>query len=118
MHQLEIDYTPGLLDQFPDFKACIRASVYGCGKAFKAVAADIDMSPSELSRKLSDNPNDTVHFPADRLPDLMAATGDLRPVYWLIERFLEDKETKRTRAISDLAKMLPQIHVLLKTAGA
>lgn len=48
--QLEIDFTPGLTEQFPHFLDCVKASVYGCGKPFKVVAAEVEMSPSELSR--------------------------------------------------------------------
>jgi len=117
MRQVEINFEAGLTDQFPEFRDVVRASVYSCGRPFKAVAADLDMSSAELSRKLSDNPNDPVHFPLHRLADLIAATADKRPVYWLVEKFLEDAATKRTRAVAQLADMLPQLHALLKNAG-
>lgn len=112
--QVEIDFKPGLLAQFPDWMDCVRSSVYSCGHPFKVIAADLDMSVSELSRKLSKNPSDPVHFPVDRLPDLIAATGDKRPVYWLIEKFLEDADSKRKRAVDDLTQLLPQIQAALK----
>ncbi len=114
--QLSLDIDPGILEQFPDFRDAVRASVYSCGRAFKAVAADLDMSVSELSRKLSDNPNDPVHFPYHRLPDLIRATGDVRPVHWLIAAFMESQETKKNRAIDQLSALLPQIHSALKAA--
>jgi len=50
------------------------------------------------------------------LPDLIRATGDRRPVYWLIETFLEDQDTKRHRAVAQLADMLPQLQALVKAA--
>lgn len=90
--QLGLDLDPGLIDQFPEFRDVVRASVYDCGRAFKAVAADMDMSVSELSRKLADNPSDPVNFPLHRLPELVAATGDKRPVYWLNAKFLESEK--------------------------
>lgn len=74
------------------------------------------MTSSELSRKLGDNPNDPVHFPLHRLPDLIEATGDKRPIFWLIEKFLEDNATRHARAVAQLADMLPQLQALLKTA--
>lgn len=116
MRQVELNFESGLTEQFPEFRDVVRASVYSCGKAFKTVAADLDMSSAELSRKLSDNPNDPVHFPLHRLPDLIRATGDKRPVYWLVESFLEDEEVKRSRAVAQLAEMLPQLQSLLKSA--
>lgn len=117
MRQVEINFQAGLTDQFPNFRDVVRASVYSCGRQFKAVAADLDMSSAELSRKLADNPNDPVNFPVHLLPELIKATGDKRPVYWLVESFLEDKEAKHARAVAQLSDMLPQLQALLKTAG-
>jgi hypothetical protein len=85
MRQVEINFEAGLTEQFPAFRDVVKAAVYGCGRPFKAVAADLDMTSSELSRKLGDNPNDPVHFPLHLLPELIRATGDKRPVYWLVE---------------------------------
>lgn len=112
--QLSLNLDPGILHQFPEFRDVVRASVYDCGRAFKAVAADLDMSVSELSRKLTDNPNDPVNFPAHRLPELIAATGDHRPVYWLVATFIESDESKRNRGIDHLGKLLAQIQSTLK----
>lgn len=117
MRQVEINFEAGLTEQFPAFRDMVKASVYGCGRPFKAIAADLDMTSSELSRKLGDNPNDPVHFPLHLLPDLVRATGDKRPVYWLVETFLEDEEARRTRAVAQLGDMLPQLQALLKTAA-
>ncbi len=110
MRQVEINFEAGLTDQFPEFRDVVKASVYSCGRALKSVAADLDMTSSELSRKLADNPNDTVHFPVHLL------TGDKRPVYWLVEAFLEDEDTKRSRAVAQISDMLPQLQALLKAA--
>lgn len=118
MRQLEISFEAGILQRFPEFQDAIKSSAYSCGRPFKSVAADLDMSPSELSRKLADNPNDPVHLPAKRLPDLMAATGDLTPIYWLIETFLESPEAKAKRVRSELGAMLPKLIALLEQEGA
>ncbi len=117
MRQVEINFESGLTGQFPAFRDVVKAAVYGCGRQFKAVAADLDMTSSELSRKLGDNPHDPVHFPLHMLPELIQATGDKRPVYWLVESFLEDEEVKRKRSVAQLADMLPQLTALLKAAG-
>lgn len=114
--QVELPLEQSLVDQFPEFRDAVRASVYSCGRAFKSVAADLDMSVSELSRKLNDNPNDPVHFPVHRLPELIRATGDLRPVYWLVEKFIEDDEEKTKRAIREISEMMPRMAQLLKKA--
>lgn len=115
--QLEIDFEPGLVERFPEFLDCLKASVYGSRKQFKAIAADLDMSSSDLSRRFAENPNDPVHFPARLLGKLIASTGDLTPIYWLIEKFCEDTDAKQRRAIEQLAQITPQLLRLLKTAG-
>lgn len=111
--QLQIDYQGGLTQQFPEFRDVVRASVYACGRPFKAVAADLDMSVSELSRKLADNPADPVHFPLTKLPELLAATGDLRPVYWLIERFMEDPDARRSRILAEASAAMKLLQSLI-----
>jgi hypothetical protein len=111
--QLQIDFQGGLTQQFPEFRDVVRASVYACGRPFKAVAADLDMSVSELSRKLADNPADPVHFPLPRLPELLAATGDLRPVYWLIESFMEDPEAKKARVLAEASDLVRSLQAVL-----
>jgi hypothetical protein len=118
VQQITLNFEAGLTEQFPEFRDVVRASVYSCGRAFKAVAADLDMSVSELSRKLSDNPSDPVHFPLCRLPELVRATGDKRPVYWLVDTFLEDADAKRKRNLDTLSELLPQIEAALKGAKA
>lgn len=115
--QVELSLEAGLLEQFPAFRDVLRASVYGCGRPFKHIAADLDVSPSKLSRMLADNPHDPIHFPADRLADLISATDDTRPVLWLAARFLVDADLVRKQALVDLAAMVPRLQALIKAAG-
>lgn len=117
MNQLTIDFQPGLNEQFPSFMDCVRASVYGCGRQFKGVAADLDMSVSELSRKLADNPADNVNFPLHQLPTLVAATGDPRPILWLVGKYLNDPDAERKRALRELGTLLPLVRGLVEKAG-
>lgn len=114
MRQIELDYSGSLLQQFPDWRDVVRASVHDCGKPFKNIAADLDMSNSELSRRLSENPSDTMKFQLYRLDDLLTATGDLRPVFWLVEKYCQDAKAKQKQAVNDLISMMPKLHDLLK----
>lgn len=116
--QFELSFQPGLTEQYPKFREVLAAAVANCGRPHKHVAADLDMTSSELSRKLADNPNDNVEFPAYLLPNLIKATGDMRPIYWLIEAFLDDADHKRKRAISDLQTLMPLLQRALKQVGA
>lgn len=113
MRQLEITFEAGIRERYPEFADCLKAAAYSCGRAFKAVAADLDMSASELSRKLAQNPNDPVNFPAQKLPELIRSTN-LDPVIWLVEEFLEGQKDKQARARAELAAMLPKLAALLE----
>ncbi len=114
MDQFELDFEPGLTDRFPEFLDCVRASVYGCGRPFKAIAADLDMSPSALSQKLADNTDN--HFALRRLPDLMRATNNLEPIYWLVEKFCDDPEQKRRMALAQIPGLIAQLQAVAKAA--
>lgn len=114
MRQLSIPLEHSLVEQFPAFHDVVKASVYACGRPFKAVAADLDLSVSELSRMLANNPNDPRNFPLDRLPDLIRATGDRRPVLWLVEAFLDDPGARRQHAVDRLEALIPEISALVR----
>lgn len=112
--QVEMDFEPGLTQQFPEFVDLLAAVVYGSRPGLSGVAADLDKSPSLLSRMLSRHADDPRHLPASDIPKIIAATGDRRPVYWLVEKFLEDPEVKRARALDYLAELMPQLQGLIK----
>jgi hypothetical protein len=116
--QLNLSFEPGLAERWRSLKACCRERIYAHLKPLKSVAADMDLSESELSRKLADNPNDTRNFTCDDLEAYIAKTGDVTPIYYLIEKFAIDKSTKQAFAAAELAKHLPQIIALAKTLGA
>lgn len=112
MQQLTIKLEQSLTQQFPNWMDVVRASIYDCGKPFKAIAADLDMSVSELSRRLS--PADSLVLSVEDMPKVITATNDLRPVYWMVEKFLENDESKRNRAVDEMTRLLPQIRSLLE----
>lgn len=116
MRQFELDFEGGLTERYPNFLDCVRASVYGCGRPFKAVAADLDMSPSTLSQKLSDQTDN--HFALRRLPELLEATKDCSPIFWLVEKYCDDPDSKRRRSLERVAQLLPELQRLLKDTAA
>lgn len=116
MRQFELDFEGGLVERYPNFLDCVRASVYGCGRQFKAVAADLDMSASALSQKLADQTDN--HFALRRLPELLEATKDYTPIFWLVEKYLDDPEAKRRRSLERVAQLLPELQRLLKDTAA
>lgn len=114
--QLTIDFTPGLTERHDSLLHCIRHGAYSHRNPLKTIAADMDMSQSELSRKLGGNPEDPRKFSVGDLERYIEATGDTTPIYWLIEKYLQDEEVKQKQAIAAISKVLPDLMALLKTA--
>lgn len=113
-NQLVLDFEPGLVERHPSLLACVREGAYSHRNPLKTIAADMDMSQSELSRKLSGNQDDPRRMSVDDLEGYLRATGDMNPVFYLIEKYLEGEEVKRRRAAAELMKRLPDIMALVK----
>ena len=115
--QLSLDFQPGLTERYDTLQACVSACAHSNAKPLKTIAMDMDMSPSDLSRKLADNPNDPRRFTVSDLEAYIKATGDTKPILYLAQKFCGDSEFKRREALSALAQMAPQIQALLKAAS-
>lgn len=112
--QLTLDFEPGLTEKHGHCLDVIREGAYTNRNPLKTIAADMDMSQSELSRKLAGHPEDPRHFTLLDLEKYVNATGDVQPIYWLVEKFLTDESLKQQRAMSRIAAMLPDLEALLK----
>jgi AraC-like DNA-binding protein len=115
--QLSLNFEPGLAERHKSLKACVRERIYANPKPLKALAAEMDLSPSELTRKLSENPHETRDFTVDDLEAFLKATGDHSPIYYLIEKYAVSVDAKRAYAAAELAKALPGIMALAKQLG-
>ena len=101
--QLVLNFARGLVEGYSSCREYVAARVHQLGRPQKAVAADMDYSPSDLSRKLAQNPDDSRRFTLDDLELYVEVTGDRQPIYYLVEKFL---------AKADEAALLQQIAVL------
>lgn len=115
--QTSFDFTPGLTVQFPRLRDVLAACVYGSRAGLKGAAADLDVSPSELSRMLNRDQDDPRRLDVDDMVALLHATGDTRPVQWLVEKFLASPDQQRAQAAAQLAQVLPAIIELVHQAG-
>lgn len=115
--QLTLDFTPGLTERHESMIDCVRECALTHKNPLKTIAADMDLSPTELSRKLSCNPDDPRRFTLADLEKFIAATGDTRPIYWLIEKYLQDEEAKQKQAMVALSKFLPELMSIVKQAS-
>lgn len=117
MSQQRLDFTPPLTAQFPRLRDVLVAVVYGSRAGLHGVAADLDVSPSELSRMLNRDQDDPRKLDVDDFVRIVESTGDQRPLQWLAEKFTRDPERVRADATAQLAAMLPMIGALIEQAG-
>jgi hypothetical protein len=115
--QYTFDFEAGLTERFKTWESVLAAAVYGSRKGLNAVAAELDMSPSELTRRLNQDSDDPRPLRTVDAVRIIAATEDKRPVYWLIETFLNDPETMRQEALSRLPALLEAVQKTLENAG-
>lgn len=111
--QMTLDFEPGLADRFHSLRECIATGVYRRGLG--SVAIDLDQAPGNLSVQLSDDP--TRHFSVDSLEKYLEKTKDYTPIFYLIEKFLEDKGAAKCAANAEVLQALEQIAPLLKKLG-
>lgn len=115
--QLQLDFQPGLTVQFKTLTEVCAAAVYAARGGLSAVAADLDIAPSDLSRRLHNDAGENRPLTVEQFDGILNSTRDMRPVYWLIEKYLQDPEAKKNQAIEQLAQVMPIVQALIEQAG-
>lgn len=103
--QLALNFEAGMAESYSTCREFVAARVHQQGKPQKAIAADMDYSPSDLSRKLAQNPDDSRRLTLDDLEKYMQVTGDTAPVLYLVEKYLGDQN----KQIEELEKRLAEL---------
>lgn len=116
--QLTLDFEASLVERHKTALDCIRQVAYTHRNPIKTIAADMDLSESDLSRKLAQNPNDSRRFTLDDLEAFIQATGDTTPILYLAAKYLADSEQVRQAAMQKLMHQLPDLLALVQTAIA
>lgn len=111
--QLTLNFDPGLTERHARLIDCVRECVLSHRNALKTIAADMDLSQSELSRRLSPSEKDRRNFSLDDLEAYIRTQGDVTPIYYLIEKYLESHDVKKARALDVLAKLMPLVQAAL-----
>lgn len=112
-NQLTIDFEAGMVERYGSLREVVATGVYQRG--LNRVAIDLDMAPSNLSVQLSQN--ESRKFSVESLELYIQKTGDLTPIYYLLEKFLSDKTAKQDAAMAKLTSMLADLQPLMKQAG-
>lgn len=111
--QLALSFEPGLSERHLSLRDCVATGIYqrGLGRC----AIDLNKAPGNLSSELSDDP--TRKFSVDSLEAYIEKTGDVTPIHYLIDKFLQDKSNTQAQAMAQLAPMLAQMMPLMRQAG-
>ncbi len=110
MSQLTLNFEPALPERFPTLRAYVahRASIVQ--KSLKVQAADLDMAPSTLSRKLNPADGDTQRFNLDDLEAWLASTQDASAVIeYLAAKYLDNDTDRRARVVSNAERLLAEL---------
>lgn len=117
MQQMNLTFEPGLTARFRSLREATAHTVYASRRGLAAVAADLDMSPSELTKRLNADSAEPRPMRVDDLEAIIQSTGDATPIYWLVEKYLRDPDAVRNQATAQIAALLPALLELAKQAG-
>lgn len=99
---------------FPTLREAIHHTATASGIPMKAVAADLDLSPSELSMRTTLG-EDGRAFPADKLIRLQELTGDVSILLTMADRLGYEIRPKRDRLPEMIASTGQQVAELIRT---
>ena len=110
MSQMTFNWEPNLPERFPSLRAYVAHRSSTVRKPPKVQAADMDIAPSTLSRKLNPAEGDTQRFNCDDLEAWLASTGDAPAVIeYLAAKFMDSDEARQRRVLAKVEAMLPEL---------
>lgn len=111
---MTLNFEPTVVDRWPTLREFMAHRLAVGKKPAKVVAADMDLSPSALSRKLNPADGDTQRLNVDDLERLLESTGDAAAVIeYLAAKFLDTPEARKQRLIARVESMLPDLAATL-----
>jgi hypothetical protein len=118
--QLTLNFEPALPDRFSTLRKYVAHRVHLHTKSAKSIAADMDMSPSLLSRKLTagENPEDkdTQRFNCDDLEDYLKSSGDAPAIIeYLVAKYMDTPEARKARMLARVESMLPELMAMVSS---
>lgn len=111
MKQLQINFEPSITEAYNRATDYVAARIHQQHRPQKSIAADMDLSPSQLSQKLGSIENSSARFTLDNLEDYVSCTGDVEPLLYLVAKYI-DKGSE-----DDLRKQIDALQAQLKKVG-
>lgn len=112
--QLTLNFEPSIPERFPTLRAFVAHRAAITAKHLKVQAADMDMAPSTLSRKLNPADGDTQRFNVDDLEHWLASTGEASAVVeYLAAKYLDSDKSRQARTLHNAEKLLAELAAVL-----
>lgn len=112
--QLTLDFEPSLPEQFSSLRAYVAFRVQEQRLNAMKLAAQMDLSPSVLSRKLHQPAGDSQRFNCDDLEAYITATGDVNSVIeYLAAKYMDNPTAKKARLVSRVETLLSELTMAL-----
>jgi len=110
MSQMTLNFEPALPERFPTLRSYVAHRANVVPKSLKTQAADLDMAPSTLSRKLNPAEGDTQRLNCDDLEAWIASTNDAPAVIeYLAAKYMDNDAARKARVLSKVEGMLPDL---------
>lgn len=117
--QLTLSFEPSLPERFPTLRSYVAHRTPLLAKSAKVIAADMDMSPSTLSRKLNPSEGDTQRFNLDDLEAFLESTGDAPAVIeYLAAKFMDSPDARKARALSKVERLAEEMSAAMAALRA
>lgn len=115
--EITLAIAPDLPERWPTLAEFIAYRAMCCSKSIKVQAADMDLAPSTLSRKLTPADGDTQRLNLHDLDAWLASTGEAKAVVeYLAAKYLDSDSARTARLmgrvqtqLDDMSRLLAQL---------
>jgi hypothetical protein len=115
MSQITTDYDPALPEHYGSLREYLAHRVHVQRSPLKSIAADMDIAPCTLSRKLNPGDGDTQRLNVDDLERYIQVTGDTSAIEYLIAKYLANNEDRIAKAVARFEALLSDAQAALLT---
>lgn len=112
--QLTLNLEPSLPERFRTLRDYVAFLAQITSKPMKVQAAEMDLAPSTLSRKLHPTEGDTQRMNVDDLEAWIESTGEAgRVVEYLAAKYLDSDTGRRARLLSNAEDLIAELTKVL-----
>lgn len=104
--QLSLSLEPVFSECWSTLREFVQHRAHMSDRQMKWIAAEMDLSPSQFSRKLAESASDSARLTCGDLEAFIEATGDTTPIVYLVEKFITRNKDER---IAELEAQLAEL---------